>query len=129
MKTSLVVLLALLLAGAYGCNKKSGKTDVPPNVIVVITDDQGYGDLACHGNPWIKTPKMDKLHEESIRFTNYHCGTTCAPTRAGLMTGKYCNHVNVWHTILGRELLRKEEYTIALLHRYLLPELQHLMPA
>jgi len=113
MKTSLVVLLALLLAGAYGCNKKSGKTDVPPNVIVVITDDQGYGDLACHGNPWIKTPKMDKLHEESIRFTNYHCGTTCAPTRAGLMTGKYCNHVNVWHTILGRELLRKEEYTIA----------------
>lgn len=84
-----------------------------PNVIIVITDDQGYGDLACHGNPWIKTPKMDNLFEESIRFTNYHVGTTCAPTRAGLMTGKYCNHVNVWHTILGRELLRKEEYTVA----------------
>ena len=78
-----------------------------PNVIFILTDDQGYGDLACHGNPWIKTPNLDKLHAESVRFTNFHVGTTCAPSRSGLMTGKYCNKVGVWHTVNGREILRE----------------------
>ena len=95
------------------CNNQNKGKREKPNVIIVITDDQGYGDLACLGNKWIKTPEMDKIFQESIRFTNYHCGTTCAPTRSGIITGKYCNHVNVWHTILGRELLRKNEYTLA----------------
>lgn len=110
LKVTFLFLLCIHLF--IGCTQQNGENVNKPNVIIVITDDQGYGDIACHGNPWIKTPKMDQLHEESIRFTNYHCGTTCAPTRSGIMTGKYCNHVNVWHTILGRELLRKEEYTL-----------------
>ncbi len=84
-----------------------------PNVIFILTDDQGYGDLACHGNAYIKTPNIDKLHDQSIRFTDYHVATTCAPSRAGLMTGKNCNKVGAWHTIIGRELLRKEEVTMA----------------
>jgi len=84
-----------------------------PNVIFILTDDQGYGDLACHGNPWIKTPNLDKLHSESVRFTNFHVGTTCAPSRSGLMTGKYCNKVGVWHTVNGREILREGETTLA----------------
>lgn len=84
-----------------------------PNIIFILTDDQGYGDLACHGNPWIKTPNIDKLHSESVRFTNFHTGTTCAPTRSGIMTGKYCNKVGVWHTINGREILATEETTLA----------------
>jgi arylsulfatase A-like enzyme len=84
-----------------------------PNVIFILTDDQGYGDLACHGNQWIKTPSLDKLHSESVRFTNFHTGTTCAPSRAGLMTGKYCNKVGVWHTINGREILASGETTLA----------------
>ena len=84
-----------------------------PNVIFILTDDQGYGDLACHGNPWIKTPNLDKLHAESVRFTNFHVGTTCAPSRSGLMTGKYCNKVGVWHTVNGREILREGETTLA----------------
>lgn len=113
MKKYAAYFLIVFISLALSCKKKTKKEITQPNVIIIITDDQGYGDLACHGNPWIQTPKMDKLYEESIRFTNYHTGTTCAPTRAGLMTGKYCNHVNVWHTILGRELLRKEEYTVA----------------
>ena len=112
MKLNLCALLFILLLNSCNSEVKE-KVDMPPNVIIVITDDQGYGDLACLGNPWIQTPKMDNLYSERLRFTNYHCGTTCAPTRAGIMTGKYCNHVNVWHTILGRELLRKEEYTVA----------------
>ena len=53
----------------------------PPNVILVITDDQGYGDMSCHGNPTLKTPNMDRLHAESVRLTDYHVSPTCAPTR------------------------------------------------
>ena len=84
-----------------------------PNVILVITDDQGYGELGCHGNRIIKTPNIDRLYDESIRLTNFHVGPTCAPARAGLLTGRYCNCTGVWHTILGRSLLRENEVTMA----------------
>jgi len=84
-----------------------------PNVILIITDDQGYGDLRCHGNKVIQTPNLDELYTQSTRLTNYHVGPTCAPTRAALMTGRYCNRTGVWHTIMGRSLLRKDEITMA----------------
>ncbi len=84
-----------------------------PNVILVITDDQGYGDLACHGHPVLKTPNLDRLHGQSVRLTNFHVAPTCSPTRAGLMTGRYCNRTGVWHTIMGRSLLRQDEVTMA----------------
>ncbi|MHC4659925.1 MAG: sulfatase-like hydrolase/transferase, partial [Planctomycetota bacterium] len=51
-----------------------------PNVILVMTDDQGYGELGCHGNPILKTPNLDKLSAESTRFTAFHVSPTCAPT-------------------------------------------------
>jgi arylsulfatase A-like enzyme len=78
-----------------------------------MTDDQGYGDLACHGNSIIKTPNLDALHAQSTRLTNFHVGPTCSPTRASLMTGRYCNRTGVWHTVMGRSLLRKDEVTMA----------------
>ncbi|MGC9520320.1 MAG: arylsulfatase [Anaerolineae bacterium] len=84
-----------------------------PNIVFVLTDDQGYGDLGCHGNPVIKTPHMDALYEESVRLTDYHVGPTCAPTRAGLLTGHYHNSTGVWHTIGGRSLLRRDEWSLA----------------
>ena len=84
-----------------------------PNVIIVMTDDQGYGDIAAHGNPYLKTPNLDRLHSESIRLTNFHVGTSCAPTRAALMTGRDGNKVGVWHTIAGRSQLDSRETTIA----------------
>ncbi len=84
-----------------------------PNVIFIITDDQGYGDLAGTGNPWIKTPNLDQLAEQSIVLRNFHTGTTCAPTRAGIMTGRHNNRVGVWHTVMGRSLLHKDEITLA----------------
>ena len=83
-----------------------------PNVVFVITDDQGYGDLGCHGNEIIRTPNLDALHGESVRLAQYHVGPTCAPTRAGLMTGRYCNCTGVWHTIMGRSLIRRDEVTM-----------------
>ena len=84
-----------------------------PNVVFILTDDQGYGDLGCHGNEVIKTPNIDRIHGDGVRFTDYHVGTTCAPTRSGLLTGHYCNSAGVWHTIGGRSLLREDEWTLA----------------
>ncbi len=74
-----------------------------PNIILVMTDDQGYGDLACHGNPLIKTPHLDRLYAESLRFTDFQVSPTCAPTRCSLMTGRHEFKSGVTHTILERE--------------------------
>lgn len=83
------------------------------NVILILTDDQGYGDLHCHGNPVLKTPNIDKLYSESVRFDNFHVNATSAPTRSALMTGRYARRVGVWHTVMGREFLRTDETTMA----------------
>ncbi len=83
-----------------------------PNVIIFITDDQGYGDLSAHGNPILKTPNLDKFRSESIALTNFHTGPTCAPTRAGLLTGRNCNKNGLWHTITQRAMLRTSAKTL-----------------
>lgn len=85
----------------------------PPNIIVVLTDDQGYGDLSCHGNPILKTPHLDKLHSESVRFTDFHVSPTCAPTRSALMTGRHEFKNGVTHTIYERERLTLKATTLA----------------
>ena len=84
-----------------------------PNVIVVMTDDQGYGDLGCNGNSVIQTPNIDKLRGQGLQLDNFHVDPTCAPTRAAWMTGRYSNRVGVWHTVQGRNLLRSREVTMA----------------
>ncbi|MFI3206167.1 MAG: arylsulfatase [Clostridia bacterium] len=84
-----------------------------PNIVWVLTDDQGYGDLGCTGNNQIKTENIDNFYANSIRMTDYHVGPTCAPTRSTLMTGHYANSTGVWHTVGGRSLLREDEWTIA----------------
>ena len=83
-----------------------------PNVILIITDDQGYGELACHGNKVIKTPNLDKLHAQSVRFTAFHVSPTCAPTRAGLMTGRHEFRSGVTHTIHERERMSLKSPTM-----------------
>jgi arylsulfatase A-like enzyme len=83
-----------------------------PNVVLVMTDDQGYGDLSFHGNPILKTPHIDKLASESVRLTDYHVAPTCSPTRSALLTGHWTNRTGVWHTIMGRSMLRENEVTI-----------------
>ncbi len=84
-----------------------------PNVIVLMTDDQGYGDLGVHGNRMIRTPHLDRLARQSVRFTNFHVDPTCAETRAALMTGRYATRVGVWHTVMGRSILDRREQTMA----------------
>ena len=84
-----------------------------PNIILIMTDDQGYGDLGFTGNPLINTPNLDKLGKESVSFTNFHVGTTCAPTRAGLLSGMHCNRTGTWHTVNGRSFLGSSFPSIA----------------
>ena len=101
------------LPGCANANQSRAAAKSRPNVVLVMTDDQGYADLACHGNPIISTPNLDALHAQSIRLTDFHVSPTCSPTRAALLTGRCSNRTGVWHTIMGRSLLRKDETTIA----------------
>lgn len=84
-----------------------------PNIIFVITDDQGKNDLGCEGNPYIQTPHIDAFYEQALRFTNYHVSTTSAPTRSSIMTGRHTNRLNMFHTINGRSLLYEDEILLS----------------
>ena len=115
-KTSLSTCLGLLAIGfvLVSCKETQPKKIIEkPNIIIVITDDQGYGDLGHTGNTIINTPTIDRFASQGVSLTNYHVGTTCAPTRAGLLTGRNCNRNGVWHTIMGASILNREEVTLA----------------
>lgn len=73
----------MLLGAAVG----RAQTAERPNVVLIMTDDQGYGDLSLHGNPILETPTMDALGKASIRFTDFHVASVCTPTRGQLLTG------------------------------------------
>ena len=111
-KNPLIVISLIFLLFCLSCKKKN-KTNEQPNIIIVMTDDQGYGDLGYHGNTTIKTPALDAFAANAVNFSNYHVGTTCSPTRAGLMTGRNCLRNGVWHTNAGCSLLNQNEVTIA----------------
>lgn len=84
-----------------------------PNVVVILTDDQGYADLGCHGNPHLKTPNLDRLHAESTRFSRFYTYPVCSPTRASLMTGRYAYRTGVVDTYVGRSNMDPREVTLA----------------
>ena len=84
-----------------------------PNVIIVMTDDQGYGELSVHGNPILKTPHLDRLHAESLRFTDFHVAPMCTPTRGQLLTGLDAAKNGAINVSAGRTLLRASLPTIA----------------
>ena len=107
MKQTLL-LLALGVATAFASHAAA-----PPNIVLVMTDDQGYGDLGCTGNPFVKTPHLDTFYAQSVRFTDFHVSPTCAPTRAALMTGRHEFKNGVTHTILERERLTLKATTLA----------------
>jgi len=103
-------LLAMSLAGVLGsCTKKTKR----PNVILIITDDQGYGDFGIMGNPLIQTPHLDSMAKKSAQMTNFYVSPVCAPTRACLMTGRYNYRTRAIDTYIGRAMMEPEEVTIA----------------
>jgi arylsulfatase A-like enzyme len=106
MKTVLFVFLSLVcwMAGTVSVLARAEK----PNIILILTDDQGYGDLARHGHPLLKTPHTDRLHDESVRFDNFYVSPSCSPTRAALLTGMHEFRNGVTHTRAPREHLWKD---------------------
>ncbi len=101
------------------CTATSGGTceDAPrprhPNVIVILTDDQGHGDLGFHGNPTIRTPHIDCFARESVQLERFYVSPVCAPTRASLLTGRYNFRTGAVDTYLGRALMHPDEVTLA----------------
>ena len=84
-----------------------------PNILLIVSDDQGYGDFSCTGNPILRTPNLDRLHDESVSFNDFHVSPTCAPTRSALLTGRHEFKNGVTHTILERERLALDVPTLA----------------
>lgn len=104
--------LCLTLMGA-GLVTAAPQRAERPNIIVVITDDQGYGDLGRHGNPVLKTPHLDRLHDESIRLTDFHVSPMCTPSRSQLLTGRDALVNGAMNVSSGRTLLRRGLPTMA----------------
>jgi arylsulfatase len=102
-------LLLLVCAGPIGLPSLAAAAaplaGSRPNIVLVMTDDQGYAPLGRHGNPWIQTPHLDRLYDQSTRFTRFLVSPTCAPTRSAMMTGRHPMRNGVTHTILERERL------------------------
>ena len=105
-KTPLHLALALVLPLAVAFA-------APPNIIFLLTDDQGYGDISAHGNPVLKTPHLDALRAQSVRFSDFHVSPTCAPTRSALLTGRHEFKNGITHTIFERERLTLGATTLA----------------
>ncbi|MPR33489.1 sulfatase-like hydrolase/transferase [Cytophagaceae bacterium SJW1-29] len=97
----------------FPCSILSAQAQPPPNVILVITDDQGYGDLGITGNPHVRTPVIDKFAKESVRFNRFYVSPVCAPTRSSLMTGRYSLRTGVRDTYNGGAMMAPTEITIA----------------
>jgi len=109
-----LALLAVAFAWAsVHCAHAAALAGSRPNIVFILTDDQGYGDLSCHGNPVLQTPNIDRLHREGVRFTDFHVSPTCAPTRSALLTGRHEFKNGVTHTILERERLTLKAMTLA----------------
>ena len=102
----IIFLLILFIS----CTKQ---VEQKPNIILIITDDQGYGDIGYNGNPHIKTPNLDLLATNSMRFNNFYVSPVCAPTRSSLLTGRYSLRTGVTDTYNGGAMMSNDEITLA----------------
>jgi arylsulfatase A-like enzyme len=107
LRTLGVGTAGLVCRNGWGAGRKR------PNVVLVLTDDQGYGDLSCHGNPVLRTPNLDKLHAQSIRFTDFHVAPMCTPSRGQLLTGRDAMANGATFVCLGRSMMRESLPTMA----------------
>ncbi len=110
IKTAPILALASSFAS---CSRPADERGPKPNVIIIMTDDQGWGDMSIHGNTNLHTPNTDRLAEEGAQFTNFYVQPVCSPTRAELLTGRYHTRSGVSGTSEGRERMNADETTIA----------------
>lgn len=101
------------LVAASATARADQMRDPRPNVVIIVSDDHGYGDFSCFGNPILKTPNFDKLHDESLRLRRFYVCPVCAPTRANLFTGRYAYRSGVVDTYVGRAMMDPAEHTLA----------------
>ncbi len=105
-------LLTLLLSSTCSEWLFAAEAD-RPNILLVMTDDQGYGDLSLHGNPVLQTPQLDRFARGGIQFSQFHVSPYCAPTRASLLTGRYSLRTGVTSVTHNKEVMRTYEVTLA----------------
>ena len=111
-----VFLLSVIAATTH--TTRGATAGERPNVILVLTDDQGYGDMGFMGNPIVRTPQMDAMATRSVMLQNFYVCPACTPTRASLMTGRYNFRTKAIDTFLGRAMMDPGEVTVAeVLHR------------
>ena len=107
----MALLPAVLAAASPGFSQEAG--DARPNIVLVMTDDQGWGQVGFHGDPVLRTPHLDRLAGESVEMTRVYVSPVCAPTRAALLTGRYNYRTGVVDTYIGRAMMEPGEVTVA----------------
>lgn len=107
------LLICLFAAELFAADEPATAAGRRPNVIVLLTDDQGYADVGFHGNTQLKTPHLDEFARQGIEFDRFYCSPVCAPTRASLMTGRYYYRSGVIHTSRGGAKMHGDEVTLA----------------
>ncbi|QEH37666.1 Arylsulfatase [Aquisphaera giovannonii] len=113
---ALIVVAAMALVSIVAASSPcaaSGEASGRPNVVLIVTDDQGFGELGATGNPVIRTPHIDRLASQGVSLTLFHVMPVCSPTRACLMTGRYNYRTGVTDTYLGRSMMHHDETTLA----------------
>jgi len=110
MRATLFLITVLV---ATHLSAHNGSKEEKPNVIIIMTDDQGFGDMSCNGHPILKTPNIDRIKNEGVYFSDFHVSPYCAPTRASLITGRDSRRVGVWNTYGGKNWLNNDETCIA----------------
>ena len=107
IKCSFFSILTLIF---FSCNEISQK---PPNIIIFLTDDQGWGDLSINGNKDLNTPNIDKISREGTRFDRFFVSPVCSPTRAEILTARHHVRTGVYDVSKGGERIDVDEETIA----------------
>ena len=112
MLRAILAVLGVLVchSSAWG---QSSAAPRRPNIVLIMADDMGHGDLGVHGNPIIRTPHLDRLAKQSVRFKNFYVSPVCSPTRASLLTGRYHYRTGVIHTSRGGAMMHGDEVTVA----------------
>ncbi len=101
-KTLLFKSVAILLMAAGALLQPCIAEQTRPNIVLILTDDQGFGDVGCHGHPRLKTPNMDKLGTKGVSFTDFLVSPTCAPTRCALLARPRAGNSMTWLPIPDR---------------------------
>lgn len=111
---NLLFISGMMVVFLFSCQKIEEEGAHRPNIVLILVDDYGYGDISFEGNTQIQTPHIDRIAENGARFTGFYQNAgACAPTRASLLTGRYYLATGVWGVHAGRDFLNRDEITIA----------------